>query len=447
MLMSAQMQAQNEITVYDTNTGENEVIELPEGMTENIDSLLSNWHSQKFLQVSGDCQMKDENREYTPETYTERLSMIPNVIEMPYNDVVRKFIDIYTGRLRRSVSAMLGSSNFYMPIFEEALDAYGLPLELKYLPIIESGLNPKATSRVGAAGLWQFMITTGKRYGLETTSLIDERRDPIKASYAAAHYLKDLYNIYQDWTLVIAAYNCGPGTVNKAIHRANGEKDYWKIYNYLPNETRGYVPSFIAANYVMNFYCEHNICPMEAKLPSETDTVIIKKQLHFQQIADICNVSMDEIKALNPQYRTNVIPGNQKPCILRLSHNAINSFIDAGDSIYAYKADELFTKRNIVEVSNDISSWQNSQPKRGRYVRRHGRRVWVPYKNQNAAAAPANKRKRRGGNGGNTAYHNISGGETLSSIAKKYHTSVKHLQKINGIKGTNIRSGEKIKVK
>ena len=255
MLMSAQMQAQNEITVYDTNTGENEVIELPEGMTENIDSLLSNWHSQKFLQVSGDCQMKDENREYTPETYTERLSMIPNVIEMPYNDVVRKFIDIYTGRLRRSVSAMLGSSNFYMPIFEEALDAYGLPLELKYLPIIESGLNPKATSRVGAAGLWQFMITTGKRYGLETTSLIDERRDPIKASYAAAHYLKDLYNIYQDWTLVIAAYNCGPGTVNKAIHRANGEKDYWKIYNYLPNETRGYVPSFIAANYVMNFYC------------------------------------------------------------------------------------------------------------------------------------------------------------------------------------------------
>ena len=364
---------------------------------------------------------------------------------MPYNDVVHKFIDIYTGRLRRSVSAMLGSSNFYMPIFEEALDAYGLPLELKYLPIIESGLNPKATSRVGAAGLWQFMITTGKRYGLETTSLIDERRDPIKASYAAAHYLKDLYNIYQDWTLVIAAYNCGPGTVNKAIHRANGEKDYWKIYNYLPNETRGYVPSFIAANYVMNFYCEHNICPMEAKLPAETDTVIISKQLHFQQIADMCNVSMDEIKALNPQYRTNVIPGNQKPCILRLSHNAINSFIDAGDSIYAYKADELFTKRNIVEVSNDISSWQNSQPKRGRYVRRHGRRVWVPYKNQPATAA--SKRKRRGGSGGNTAYHNISGGETLSSIAKKYHTSVKHLQKINGIKGTNIRSGEKIKVK
>ena len=163
------------------------------------------------------------------------------------------------------------------------------------------------------------------------------------------------------------------------------------------------------------------------------------------QIADMCNVSMDEIKALNPQYRTNVIPGNQKPCILRLSHNAINSFIDAGDSIYAYKADELFTKRNIVEVSNDISSWQNSQPKRGRYVRRHGRRVWVPYKNQPATAA--SKRKRRGGSGGNTAYHNISGGETLSSIAKKYHTSVKHLQKINGIKGTNIRSGEKIKVK
>lgn len=445
MLSSQSLMAQNEITVYDKNTGEDEVIELPEGMTEDIDSLLSNWSSQKFLQTSKDCQMKDENREYSPEVYAERLGMIPNVIEMPYNDVVRKFIDIYTGRLRRSVSAMLGGANFYMPIFEEALDAYGLPLELKYLPIIESGLNPKATSRVGAAGLWQFMITTGKRYGLETTSLIDERRDPIKASYAAAHYLKDLYNIYQDWTLVIAAYNCGPGTVNKAIHRANGEKDYWKIYNYLPNETRGYVPSFIAANYVMNFYCDHNICPMEAKLPAETDTIIIKKQLHFQQIVDMCNVDMDEVKALNPQYRTNIIPGNQKPCILRLPQTAMNSFIDAGDSIYNYKADELFTKRSIVEVNNDIASWQNAQPKkRGHYVRRHGRRVWVPYKNQSSSRA---ERRSRRGKKGNTSYHNISGGETLSSIAQKYHTSVKKLQRLNGIKGTNIRSGEKIKVK
>jgi membrane-bound lytic murein transglycosylase D len=163
---------------------------------------------------------------------------------------------------------MLGASNFYMPIFEEALEAYNLPLELKYLPVIESALNPKAVSRVGATGLWQFMLSTGKRYGLEVNTLYDERRDPVKASYAAAHYLRDLYKIFDDWNLVIAAYNCGPAKVNKAIHRAKGETDYWKIYPYLPKETRGYVPAFIAANYIMNYYCDHNICPMVTELPS-----------------------------------------------------------------------------------------------------------------------------------------------------------------------------------
>ena len=200
-------------------------------------------------------------------------------MEMPYNDIVQKFIDRYTGRLRHSVSYMLGASNFYIPIFEEALEAYGLPLELKYLPIIESALNPKATSRVGAAGLWQFMVGTGKQYGLEVNSLIDERRDPIKSSYAAARYLRDLYKIFGDWSLVIAAYNCGPENIKKAMTRAEGANDYWKIYPYLPRETRGYVPAFIAANYVMNYYCEHNICPMRTTLPAATDTVVVNLSL------------------------------------------------------------------------------------------------------------------------------------------------------------------------
>ncbi len=198
-------------------------------------------------------------------------------MEMPYNDIVRKFIDMYAGRLRNQVSFMLSACNFYMPIFEEALDAYGLPLELKYLPIIESALNPSAVSRAGASGLWQFMIGTGKIYGLESNSLIDERRDPIKATWAAARYLKEMYDIYGDWNLVIAAYNCGPGTINKAIRRAGGETDYWKIYNLLPKETRGYVPAFIAANYVMTYYCDHNICPMETNIPASTDTVQVTK--------------------------------------------------------------------------------------------------------------------------------------------------------------------------
>lgn len=265
--MFAQDVNDNEITVKDKD-GREEVIDVPESMGTEFDDLLQEYYSQKYLKVDDDCNYRDENRTYEPEVYVDRLKRLPNIMEMPYNDIVQKFIDRYTGRLRRSVSYMLGASNFYMPIFEDALSAYDIPLELKYLPVIESALNPKATSRVGAAGLWQFMPSTGKQYGLEINSLVDERRDPVKASYAAARYLRDLYKIYGDWSLVIAAYNCGPQNVRKAMQRAGGEADYWKIYPYLPRETKGYVPAFIAANYVMNYYCEHNICPMRTTLPA-----------------------------------------------------------------------------------------------------------------------------------------------------------------------------------
>ena len=272
--MFAQDVNDNEITVKDKD-GREEVIDVPESMGTEFDDLLQEYYSQKYLKVDDDCNYRDENRTYEPEVYVDRLKRLPNIMEMPYNDIVQKFIDRYTGRLRRSVSYMLGASNFYMPIFEDALSAYDIPLELKYLPVIESALNPKATSRVGAAGLWQFMPSTGKQYGLEINSLVDERRDPVKASYAAARYLRDLYKIYGDWSLVIAAYNCGPQNVRKAMQRAGGEADYWKIYPYLPRETKGYVPAFIAANYVMNYYCEHNICPMRTTLPAKTDTVVV----------------------------------------------------------------------------------------------------------------------------------------------------------------------------
>ena len=251
---------EDEITVTD-NKGREEVIEFPEAMTYDLDSLLNLYMSKTYLEEE-DCNMRDINPVYSKEEYVSRLLRLPNVMEMVYNDVVQKFIDRYSGRLRHSISYMLGASNFYIPIFEEALEAYQLPLELKYLPIIESALNPKAVSRAGAAGLWQFMIGTGKQYGLQVNSLVDERRDPIKASYAAARYLSDLYKIFGDWNLVIAAYNCGPENINKAIRRNNGEKDYWQIYPYLPKETRGYVPAFIAANYIMTYYSLHNICPM-----------------------------------------------------------------------------------------------------------------------------------------------------------------------------------------
>ncbi|MEF2622531.1 MAG: lytic transglycosylase domain-containing protein, partial [Xylanibacter rarus] len=348
------MQAQNEkdeIIVTDDD-GKEETIDLPEAMNYEVDSLLNLYYSKTYLQQDEDCNYRDENRDYPKEVYIERLSRLPNVMEMPYNEIVQKFIDRYTGRLRHSVSYMLGASNFYIPIFEEALEAYGLPLELKYLPVIESALNPKATSHAGAAGLWQFMVATGKQYGLEINSLIDERRDPIKSSYAAAHYLKDLYNIFGDWSLVIAAYNCGPENINKAIHRADGQADYWKIYPYLPRETRGYVPAFIAANYVMNYYCEHNICPMRTTLPAKTDTVVVSKDVHLKQIADVCGIDIEELRTLNPQYRRDIVNGNNKPSVIRLPANATNTFIANEDSIYRYETDALLTRRSLVEVES-----------------------------------------------------------------------------------------------
>ena len=328
LLATSQVKAQSvDVVIRENGTERKESIDLPMSMTYPLDSLLNDWKAKNYIDLGKDCSTAEVNPLFSDSVYMDRLSRIPAIMEMPYNDIVRKFIDMYAGRLRNQVSFMLSACNFYMPIFEEALDAYGLPLELKYLPIIESALNPSAVSRAGASGLWQFMIGTGKIYGLESNSLVDERRDPIKATWAAARYLKEMYAIYGDWNLVIAAYNCGPGTINKAIRRANGETDYWKIYNLLPKETRGYVPAFIAANYVMTYYCDHNICPMETNIPASTDTVQVNKNLHFEQIADLCNVPLDQIKSLNPQYKKQVIPGDSKPYTLRLPIEAISNFM------------------------------------------------------------------------------------------------------------------------
>lgn len=346
----------DEITVHNDQNGRDEVIDLPEGMSVSCDSLINEWMAKKYLYPDTTCANPDYNPTFTTEEYQERLRRLPVVMEMPYNSVVQKFIDQYSGRLRRTVSYALGAGNFYIPIFEEALDYYGLPLELKYLPVIESALEPKAKSPAGAVGLWQFMLATGKRYDLKVNSLIDERQDPYKSSWAAARYLRDLYKIYRDWNLVIAAYNCGPTNVNKAIHRANGVRDYWTIYPYLPSETRGYVPAFIAANYIMNYYCEHNICPMKTKIPITTDTVTIMRDLHMQQVAELCNIDVEAIQALNPQYRTQLIPGSSGPMTLRLPTETLNTFIDLKDSVYNYRVDELLTRRSCVEVDDRLDN-------------------------------------------------------------------------------------------
>ena len=422
-------QAQNEITIHDNRFNEDETIGLPEGMSSDIDELLQQWCAKQYLYPDTTCQNPNVNPTYDEEVYRDRLARIPAVMEMSHNEVVQHFIDRYSNNLRRRVSYMLGAGNFYVPIFEEALDYYGLPLELKYLPVIESALDPTAVSPVGAAGLWQFMLTTAKRYNLEINSVVDERCDPIKSSYAAAHFLSDLYKIYGDWNLVIAAYNCGPENINKAIHRADGQADYWKIYPYLPRETRGYVPAFIAANYVMNYYCEHNICPMRTKLPAKTDTIMVNKDVHLKQISEVCGLSIDELRTLNPQYRRDIVNGGSRPSIIRLPANAVKTFIANEDSIYNYNSDNLLIRRSLVEVDDTTPST---------YVRKSSSR-----KNSSGSKGRSGKKKRS--SKGKTI--TIKNGDTLSEIAARNHTTVKKLRQLNGIKGNNIRAGKKLKVK
>ena len=419
---------EDEVTITDEE-GNEEVIDFPEAMTYDLDSLMNLYMSKTYLSPDDDCRTAAENPTFDKEVYIDRLKRLPTIIEMPYNDVVQKFIDRYSGRLRYSVSYMLGACNFYMPIFEEALEAYQLPLELKYLPVIESALNPKAVSRVGATGLWQFMLATGKQYGLEVNSLVDERRDPIKASYAAAHYLKDLYKIFGDWSLVIASYNCGPENVNKAIHRAGGVKDYWHIYPYLPRETRGYVPAFIAANYIMTYYSAHNICPLRTKLPAKTDTIMVNRSVHLAQIAAVLNTDLDMLRTINPEYRRDIVPGLTKPSAIKMSSNDVTRFIDMQDSIFNYNTAELLSKRDEVAVNDDTPTY-TSKKKTSRRSR----------------SSRASKRSRRSKASASRSV-TIRRGETLSQIAKRNGTTVAKLRKLNGIRGNNIRAGKKLKVR
>ena len=394
-------------TNIQAQTVQEETLVFPESMQSDMDSLYWDWQSKYLISIDENCQMTSSNQVISDSIYIDRLSRIPSVIEMPFNDIVKKHIEAYTGRLRNKVSFMLAAANFYMPLFEEALDTYDLPIELKYLPIIESALNPKALSRQRASGLWQFMLRTGKIYGLDNNTLVDERRDPVKSTWAAVRYLKDLYNIYNDWNLVLAAYNCGPGNVNKAIRRAGGETDYWKIYPFLPKETRGYVPGFIAANYVMTYYCEHGICPMDSQLPAISDTIHINKDLHLQQVASVCKIDIEQLRSLNPQFKKDIIPGNSKAYALQLPNNTANIFIEREDSIYAYEAKKYLNKRRTVAVSE--------------------------------ASTPKNAKGAK--------YHKIRKGDTLGGIARKYGVSVRQLRDLNGIRGNNITAGKNLRIR
>lgn len=478
---------------------ENEIGLIPESLDANVDSLLHSWHVQYFTKQEDYCHDDDANILFPDSVYADRLNRLPSVISLPYNHIVRDCIDLYAERKRDLVRYMLGMADFYFPIIEEVLDQHDLPIELKYLAVVESALNPVALSRVGASGLWQFMLPTGKSYGLEINSLVDERRDPKRATEAACAYFKDMYAIYGDWNLVMAAYNCGPGNVNKAIRRAGGKRDFWAIFPYLPRETRSYVPLFIAASYIMNYYCDHNLCPLQTSLPLATDTVMVNNALHLQQVSEVLQLDLATLRALNPQYRRDIIPGNMRPSVLKLPAAATYTFVGQEDTIYKHRMEEYLANvptqtggghnsqvatreqithvvlqgENLYTIANrygvtakDIRKWNGlgsnrvAKGKRLKLYVDNGGIAFAAAKpkatatqrtastsatqaavtTKAAASSPAANEK------GFIAY-TVKSGDSLYSIAKKYPgVSTKDLQQVNGLNGSDIRPGQVLKI-
>lgn len=478
--VNQRVNVKTQTTLKDSLT-DNSII-YPESMSEKLSDLIEAWQ----LDLSNndlEC-IRGQNVIFHDTVYANRLYNMPTVMELSYNQVVKSYIEMYSTRRREQVSYMLALGDYYFPMFEEALDRHGLPLELKYLPVIESALNPIAVSRAGATGLWQFMLRTGKSYGLEVNSLVDERRDPYKSTEAAVKYLKDLYTIYGDWNLVIAAYNCGPGNVNKAIARSGGKRDYWEIYYRLPKETRGYVPAFIAANYIMNHFTDHNICPAHTYDNSLTlDTIHVSEQIHLEQISGVLNIPLSEIKRLNPQFKSDRIPGNVKPYALVLPSDKMFAYIDRNDSIINYNRNSYFTHRtytdgymdgthslsdgNSINVYYSVRKGDNLST----IARRNGATIsllksWNNLKSDRLSigtrlivgkkAAPAQETASQvtlaqaGSEGNNrtvNTYYRVKKGDTLGDIAKRNSINLTQLRSWNGLKSSRINIGDQLIVK
>lgn len=384
------------------------------GFDRNLDSLMQLWYvrysiTPDSLKLAVALENDKIIPEYPDSVYIERLSRIPTLIPLTYNNIVRNYIHVYTKKRRDQLEVMLGLADYYFPVFEEIFDYYGLPSELKYLAVIESALNPRAVSRVGATGMWQFMFGTARAYGLTINSLVDERRDPVKSTHAAAKYLRDLYDIYKDWTLVIAAYNCGPGNVNKAIRRSGGKKSYWDLYYFLPRETRGYVPAYIAATYAMNYYDEHNLVPGSISLPLAADTIMINDNLHLKQVSEVLQVPLDLLRDMNPQYRKDIIPGKSRSFAIKIPVNHTLDFISLQDSIFAYKDSIYFNPANTI-----------INPTRSRYV----------------PQAPTGRTK---------LYYTVKSGDTPGHISEWYHVGLSDLRYWNRIRNM-IRTDQKLVV-
>lgn len=379
---------------------------------DNIDSLLNLWYvKNSMLSQSSNYQINSNSEvvDFPDSVYVERLKRLNTVVDFSYNEIVKSYIDVYAKRRKNQVGLMLGLSDYYFPIFEKILDANDMPLELKYLPIIESALNPRAVSRAGATGIWQFMYTTGKLMNLQVNSYVDERRDPVKATVAAAKYLKQLYNIYGDWMLAIAAYNCGPGNVNKAIKRSNvkvcGKLNYWDIYYNLPRETRGYIPAFIAANYVMNYYKEHGIQPQHIEI-FQTDTMMVSDNLHFEQVSSVLGIDLNLLRELNPQYKKDIIPTKGDMYALNIPAEFVNKYIELKDSIFAYKDSIYFNPKKIYYKPNDSKT-----PDYSLFAK---------------------------------VYYTVKPGDNLKQIAKWYNVDQDDIKQWNKKKNFKVKNGQKL---
>ncbi|MDE6018682.1 MAG: transglycosylase SLT domain-containing protein [Muribaculaceae bacterium] len=400
-----------------------DAIIFPETFEQDTQKLLEGWFLRNYTATDNSYSSK-KDVETSDATIEKRLASMPTVIEMPFNPIVRQYIDRYTKNGRNQVAAILGLGLYYMPIFEQALEARGLPQELKYLPVIESALDPNAVSKHGATGLWQLMLATGKGLGLECNSLVDERRDPYAASNGAADLLKQLFDTYGDWSLAIAAYNSGPNAVNKAIRRAGGDPskaDFWSIYPYLSDETRGYVPMFIAANYVMTYYPQHNINPVLPTKPIITDTVGICERIHFDQIEAVLGLPKDELRILNPQYREDIIPGSpEHPYMLTLPSKQIQAYIMSHDQILAYQADKYRQRTNVQPAS---AASAQSLP-------------------DNSSDLAESSKLPQSVSSPTTVSHKVAAGETLNSIATKYGVLASDIRTANNLRRNAVRVGQ-----
>ena len=391
------------VELYEGEAGKEETSISPEDYTAEIsDSLLSIWYVHKNTTLENDYDMDSVRlvSNVPDSVYIERIKRMNSFINLPYNEIVKNYIILYSEKMGAGFENMLGLCSYYMPIFQETLNRYDLPEELKAMAIIESALNPLAVSRAGAKGMWQFMYGTARMYGLHIDSFVDERLDPVKSADAAARYMKDAYDIFGDWNLAIASYNCGAGNVNRAIRRSGGSREFWDIWPYLPRETRGYVPAFVGALYAMNYYKEHGLRPAAVEMPVHVDTFKINKMLHLKQVSELVGVPLEELKNLNPQYRHEIVPGNDREYILRIPYNYTNAFIDCEDSLYRHKAEEYLNPATIKKIKD-------------------------------------------GGDGERIVYR-VKSGDYLGKIASRYRVSVNQIKRWNNLKSNNIRVGQRL---